>query len=304
MATTPVDLMEGDFSLPPVPTTNGLKPAVIPDKSAASSPVTSTPTPTPTAPKFRRVIKGKDGAGDQVFEANTAEELIEKLSTAQENATSKIRELSATRKRHTPFIYLDRTIEVPAPQRIPDPTAEDVIQFQANPMPYLRAVSALANRIAEFDYRQKTEAAQRKAAVDFERNHAEDYIPCDENGDAIENYLKSQNAPINLHNLEAAYSYLVETDGLPVLPTEEEQPTVTPTAAPTTRIEQPAASVTTAPAAVPTVRTSIMETSAPVPAPATPNGDLSQVANDISKMSLEDARSYLQRLMHAQRTSA
>lgn len=41
-------------------------------------------------------IKGENGAGDQVFEADTDQELIANLVTAHENATRKIRELSQT----------------------------------------------------------------------------------------------------------------------------------------------------------------------------------------------------------------
>src|SRR5690348_17341391 len=44
------------------------------------------------ATKFRREIDLGDGSGKQVFEADSAEELIDKLTTAQENATRKIRE--------------------------------------------------------------------------------------------------------------------------------------------------------------------------------------------------------------------
>ena len=56
----------------------------------------------PTAKAFRRVIDLKDGSGVQVFEADTAEELLDLLAYAQLNATKKIAEqdtqLKATRR--------------------------------------------------------------------------------------------------------------------------------------------------------------------------------------------------------------
>jgi hypothetical protein len=56
----------------------------------------------PTAKAFRRVIDLKDGSGVQVFEADTAEELLDLLAEAQVNATKKIAEqdteLKATRR--------------------------------------------------------------------------------------------------------------------------------------------------------------------------------------------------------------
>ena len=43
---------------------------------------------------MRVEIKGENGAGDQVFEAETDQQMIVKLVTAHENATRKIRDLS------------------------------------------------------------------------------------------------------------------------------------------------------------------------------------------------------------------
>jgi len=44
---------------------------------------------------YRREIDLGDGSGKQVFEAESVEELLDKLTEAQEHATRKIRELSA-----------------------------------------------------------------------------------------------------------------------------------------------------------------------------------------------------------------
>lgn len=44
--------------------------------------------------QFKYIVPGIDGGGAQVFEADTQEELIEKLGEAQKNATGKIRELA------------------------------------------------------------------------------------------------------------------------------------------------------------------------------------------------------------------
>src|SRR5258708_1873189 len=42
--------------------------------------------------QFRVIIEGENGAGSQVFEAETAEELQDQFKTAQTHATAKIRE--------------------------------------------------------------------------------------------------------------------------------------------------------------------------------------------------------------------
>lgn len=53
---------------------------------------------TETAKAFRREIDLKDGSGVQVFEGDTAEEVMDKLAEAQANATRKIADLSEKNK--------------------------------------------------------------------------------------------------------------------------------------------------------------------------------------------------------------
>ena len=77
-------MMAGDFPPPPP-----APPAVDPP-----APVVTPPVPQ----KFTRDIDLKDGSGVQHFEAESWEGLVDKLATAQENATRKIRELSTRPK--------------------------------------------------------------------------------------------------------------------------------------------------------------------------------------------------------------
>jgi hypothetical protein len=51
-----------------------------------------------TPQEYKIVITGEDGSGDQVFTASSPEELNQKLKTAQENASRKIREQAAELK--------------------------------------------------------------------------------------------------------------------------------------------------------------------------------------------------------------
>lgn len=56
------------------------------------------PDPDPAPQTFRREIDLGDGSGKQVFEADSADGLVDKLAEAQRNATIKIRELSKAAK--------------------------------------------------------------------------------------------------------------------------------------------------------------------------------------------------------------
>ena len=66
--------------------------------------------------QFRVIIEGENGAGSQVFEAETAEELQDQFKTAQTHATAKIREqaqeLQAAKAR---LAALESNIEVAPP---------------------------------------------------------------------------------------------------------------------------------------------------------------------------------------------
>src|SRR6266705_5063177 len=94
--------------------------------------VTPTP-PTPATPppsKFVREIDLKDGSGVQKFEADSWEGLVDKLATAQENATKKIRELSARKP-------IEPEREVKPVYEIKEPSAADMLAlkegFEADP---------------------------------------------------------------------------------------------------------------------------------------------------------------------------
>src|ERR1700743_2577476 len=68
---------------------------------------------TVSAAKFQREIDLGDGSGKQVFKADSAEELLDKLTEAQKNATIKIREQQFELKR----------AKRAHPERIDTPTA-------------------------------------------------------------------------------------------------------------------------------------------------------------------------------------
>ena len=98
-------------------------------RPCAESTVTLTATPPPS--KFVREIDLKDGSGVQKFEAESWEGLVDKLATAQENATKKIRELSARKP-------IEPEREVKPVYEIKEPSAADMLAlkegFEADPV--------------------------------------------------------------------------------------------------------------------------------------------------------------------------
>lgn len=88
-------------------------PAPLRDESGRFVSQQADPDPDPTPQTFKRVIDLGDGSGTQVFEADSADELADKLAEAQKHATIKIRELSKAIKPAEPVkpVKDTRTVE-------------------------------------------------------------------------------------------------------------------------------------------------------------------------------------------------
>lgn len=176
---------------------------------------------------YRRVIDLGDGSGTQVFEAPTMEELVDKLATAQEHATRKIRELANPKKEVAET--LDENEEfVLSQQALQSPTKAFRDQFKRN----------FGITVDEFKKQQEEDAADRKARRDerlgheFARSHPEFqqfYTP--KNGARVEKWLLLEGLEFNNVNVEKAFVELSESGLL-------EATTQTQDAEPKTRAEE------------------------------------------------------------------
>lgn len=167
------------------------------------------PAQTPAAPqKFARDIDLKDGSGVQHFEAETWEGLVDKLATAQENATRKIRELS-----QRPKVEPER--EVPAPRAPKELSAAELIALKESGDPTAifnklfeakmgRSPEQVAAELDEFTQTKQRQEAERS----FVAKHKDDFYNCPENAGKISALLAKENLPVTKRNLEYAYQEL------------------------------------------------------------------------------------------------
>lgn len=195
--------------------------------SANSSDTTTTDVTSNSTAKFRREIE-IEGGGKQVFEADTADALIDKLTEAQTNATKKIRE-QATRLRAQPIRSSDTSTESVAfkPKELslddkfalsqklqndPDGGFEDILQAKTG------MTSADLRELKDFVSTIKGQQAQATIDTKFLQDHAEEFYPSPANATAINNFLKSENLPYNNANLDYAFQELTESGLLEVKP--------------------------------------------------------------------------------------
>jgi hypothetical protein len=168
---------------------------------------------------YERVIDLGDGSGTQVFRGKSMEELIDKLATAQENATRKIRELSTAQKaaikqveendeltEDQKFILSQQILT--DPMKVIQTFVEKAINKKVDPR--LKEVEDVAR-----------EQRETKIAVEWVKNNP-DYHACDSNGKKIQKYLETQGKEITPENLQAAFEDL-SADGLLVSKPAEKQ---------------------------------------------------------------------------------
>lgn len=187
--------------------------------------------------KYRREIDLGDGSGVQVFEADTLEGLVDKLSAAQSHATRKIRELNQEVKKYRkpdepekPVEFKPRTLttdeQFQVQQDLQDPTKAGeaiirVIEAKAG-VPLEEIVKPLS--AAEIDL-QKQQAAE--AATEFMRVTPE-YIANETNKLALIGYMiEHRIAPISVNNFQIAFEEMKEA-GLLELKSSETAPALPP----------------------------------------------------------------------------
>lgn len=197
--TETTSMMAGDFPAPP------------PAPPAVEAPAAVVAPPVPQ--KFSRDIDLKDGSGVQHFEAESWEGLVDKLATAQENATRKIKELS-TRPRIEP----ER--DVPQP-RTPKPLSEaEIIALReasaADPVAtFNKLFEAQIGESPEQVRAKLTELDSQKRRVevelDFIAKHKDDFFNCPENAQKINALFAKEQLQVTKKNLEWAFQELNES---------------------------------------------------------------------------------------------
>lgn len=215
------DLFGDEFAVPeaPVEKTNANP------NAEENSPTPQAQDGTQTEEKFRREIDLGDGSGKQVFEADTAEELIDKLTTAQENATRKIREQQYELRR-AQRAKPEKTAPV-KPMQIGQPkqfTADELFQIgqelSSNPGAafdkILQAQTGMTTEQlktigSEFANMQQARLIT-EAETSFLQNHQDvDYLPTPDNARLIQKFLQDEKLPYTAANLEYAFQELSES---------------------------------------------------------------------------------------------
>lgn len=170
---------------------------------------------------YQRTIDLGDGAGVQVFEGASLEELVDKLAKAQENATRKIREQNAALKAQ------------PAP--LPAVETEKPLTPEQQWLLQQRMLSDPMSVINEYVQKevQKVESAREQAAREEREAVAAadavakawvdtnpDYYASEKNGNKIKKFLEINGLGISPENLTAAFNDLSESGLLEARPAE------------------------------------------------------------------------------------
>lgn len=193
-------------------------------------------------PKFRKEIqptndKGEPIGSPHVYEADTMEELLEKVSAGVANGTKKIHELTRQVRLGTPAKLeapegLDPAVEIPAarPRQLTADESFELTQQFKDPA----AVGTAFDRTFEARFGKKPEelakeveqtrrdAAQLKAyyeAAAFKSYHPE-YHDTSDNNAAMIGWLESRQKAVTVKNLEAAFKALMDDGLLSNRPTE------------------------------------------------------------------------------------
>lgn len=275
------------------------------DAPKVDPPKAADPAPQPVM--FRREIDLHDGAGKQVFEALTLEELADKLVVAQENGTKKIRQLNRQLKQRSAPRQAEAIVEPSSQPKQLSPEEEYLLgqELQTRPAQAVgRILEALTGyKPAELHtaltkaQKNAKQLAERDAAEQFLIEHADDYAPTPKNYSAIKSFLDSENLEMSKDNLEYAFNEL-SASGLLVPPAQPTIKKAEPIAAqpqPTVRIEPTAAGNRT-------VSTGLSSRSSQAPESAAVPAELD--VEELQRLPLEQARARIVRAMHTQRAVA
>ena len=192
-----------------------------------------------------KTVDLKDGSGVQVFtgtgpsKEDALEDLTNKLVTAQENATRKIRQMAASNPRGPQ--KKERTAEeefMLSQEFMTKPSKAFEKMFQESVGMPISEFKSTADAVKAFNSGRVADAAAEKFI-----EITPDYFPNKSNGTKVQNYLKTYNLPATIENLTRAYTDLKDSGLLQSKPAPQ-----TPTTPTTVTQETPVTPVT------PTVR--------------------------------------------------
>jgi hypothetical protein len=205
------DLFGDEFAAPAAPVAEPQgSPNQVQDSDGDGEPVSGV-TEQPQTTELVQEIDLGDGGGKQVFKAKSPEEMIAKLTKAQENATRKIREQQfelQRAKRATP----DKTTPTRALKQL---TADDKFalaqEFAKDPESALEKLLA-AKGLSTTDLNQiVTERSIAQAEQTFLSKHeGVDFLPSPSNAKAMQEFLTKESLPYTAANLEYAFQELSE----------------------------------------------------------------------------------------------
>lgn len=155
---------------------------------------------------YRRVIDLGDGSGTQVFEGATQEELIDKLTKAQENATRKIRELSTT-NRQTEQEHADNEYII-SQELLARPTDAIKRIFEKVVGMPIENFKTTVEKVKAFE----AKSAARDAAAQFVTSTPA-YYDVESNGARLGRYLNRFGLEFTVENMKKAFEEL-SADGL------------------------------------------------------------------------------------------
>ena len=246
----------------------------------AAQPVVETPAPGVERKKIVREYQVRDEDGNPIgrpthLEAWSAEEMIDKMQTAHENATRAFHRLKKQKlqftEKESSRVLTPEDIKAAATKAL---EAKDAVEAER----LVRGVLDSTYKQKEIEIKQKSDYQEgARIGNEFVRKHLYDFNPCRANMVALAEYLKEHGLDFTLDNLEVALVDLQEQgDKLAAVTTvaaatrPEEQAANTPvtSAVPATAAQPELPAATAAAATVQEVAQPTAETSASQPAVA------------------------------------
>lgn len=239
--------------------------------------------------KFRKTIKLDDG-GERSFEADTAEELADRVTEALESLARKHAALKAAKKSEE-ALRPDNPVQVPASKQLsPDELFEISQQLASDPSAAVQKLieaqfgMSIAEIKGQLVHAQNIELAmaQRAQAEAWVKSHPE-YKVTQKNGARMMKLMAMKGLAPTFDNFEAVFNELKD-DGLLDLATGDPGPTNQPsTGVPSA---QPAGAVPAVTARPPALRTGL-----PVRSTAAPVAKRWDSPSELRKMSAKELRS-------------
>ena len=176
-----VSLLDDDFAVAPPNSNTGIRVPDETDDAAESKKQKSHPRSSRRGVVSRTIDLG-DGSGKQVFTAPTAEELLDKLTTAQENATRKIRQQEYRLKRQQRHRPETEALITSKKRDLSERSVALANELQKNPAAAINklveastgsTLDDLGKVVADY----KTQSAINAADTQFLLNHQDDFLP-------------------------------------------------------------------------------------------------------------------------------